>query len=113
MPVVNGFRIAHLNCRSFLLHKEEVFSLMHDYHFDVLALSETWLDDTVSDVEVLPPGCECSLLRQDRNWHGGGVAFLISNYIRYCRREFHGGHVETLWMELYPQSKRSLLLCCA
>ena len=89
MPVVNGFRIAHLNCHSFLLHKEEVFSLMRDYHLDVLALSETWLDDTVSDVEVLPPGCERSLLHQDRNRHGGGVAFLISNYLRYCWREFH------------------------
>ena len=40
-PVVNGFRIAHLNCRSLLLHKEEIFSLMRHYHLDVLALYET------------------------------------------------------------------------
>ena len=48
---------------------------MRDYHLDVLALSETWLDDTLSYVDVLPPGCECSLLHH-RNWHGGVVAFL-------------------------------------
>ena len=81
---------------------------MHDYYLDVLALSETWLDDTMSDVEALPPGCKCSLLRQDRNRHGGGVAFLISNYVCYCRKECHGSHVKTLWIKLYPQNKRSL-----
>ena len=28
MPVAHGLRIAHLNCRSFLLHKEEIFHLL-------------------------------------------------------------------------------------
>jgi len=66
----------------------------------------------VSDHEVLPD--EYSLYRRDRNRHGGGVAILISNHICYSQKpDFSNGEIESLWVELYPRSKRSLLLCCA
>ena len=114
LPVAHGLRIAHLNCRSFLPHKEEIFDLLCNFCLDVLTLSETWLDDTIPDSGILPVGCNYSLLRRDRNRHGGGVAILISNHIRYCQKlDFSSGEIESLWIELYPRSKRSLLLCCA
>ena len=65
--MVSVLHISIIVRSSLLLHKEEVFSLMRDCYHDVLALPETWLDDTVSDVEVLTSGCEFSLLHQDRN----------------------------------------------
>ena len=108
MPAVQGLRIAHLNCwKSFLLHKEEIFNLLYVFHLDILTLTETWLDDTISDHEVLPD--EYSLYRRDKNRHGGGVAILISVIVR----NFSSGKIESLQVELYPRSKRSLLLCCA
>jgi len=80
----------------------------------VLTLSETWLDDAVPDGEVIPTGFGYSLFRRDRHRHGGGVAIIISNNIPHCLRlDLSTGQTESLWGELYPRSKRSLLLCCA
>jgi len=102
-----GLLIAHLNCRSFLSHKDEIVQLICTLHLDVLTLSETWLDDTVSDGEVLPVGFNYSLFRKGRNHHGGGVAIIISNNIphRLCL-DLSTGQTESLCGELYPQSKR-------
>ena len=114
MPVAHGLRVAHLNCQSILPHKDEIFDLLCNFHLDVLTLSETWLDDTIPDSEILPGECDYSLIRRDRNRHGGGVAVLISNHFRHCQKlDFSTGEIESLWVELYPRNKRSLLLCCA
>ena len=108
-----GVRIAHLNCHSLLPHKEEILTLMCDGFFDMLALTETWLDDTISDCEIFPAGSGVSLMQSDRNRHGGGVAFVVSDRLRVCiRSDLREGNVESLWVELFPHTKRSLLLCC-
>ena len=110
----SGLRIAHLNCWSFLSHKDEIVQLICNLHLDVLTLSEIWLDDTVSDGEVMPAGFDYSLFRRDRHRHGGGVTIIISNNIPHCLcLDLSSGQTESLWGELYPHSKRSLLLCCA
>ena len=49
----SGVRIAHLNCNIVLPHKEEV---MYDAQTDVMALTEAWLDDTVSDHDIFKTG---------------------------------------------------------
>ena len=111
MPVAHGLRIALLNCRSLLPHKEEIFNLLCNFHLDVLTLSEIWLDDTIPDSEILPGGCDYSLIRRDRNCHGGGIAILISYH---CQKlDLSRGEIESLWVELYLRNKVSLLLCCA
>ena len=76
-------------------------------HLDVLTLSETWLDDTVSDGEVLPVGFNYSLYHRDRNCHGGGVVIVISSCIP--RLDLSSGQTKSIWGELYPRSKHSLL----
>ena len=107
-------RIAHLNCHSLLSHKDDVVSMFIAAQIDVLALTETWLDDTVVDSEILPGGCGLSLLRMDRNRCGGGVAFIISTMVSFIFiSDLREGNVESLWIELFPRSKRSLLVCCA
>ena len=68
----------------------------------------------IPDGEILPGRCDYSLIRQDKNRHGEGVAILISNYFCHCQKvDFSTGEIESLWVELYPKSKRSLLLYCA
>ena len=59
---------------------------MCDGYFDMLALTETWLDDTISDCEIFPAGSGVSLMRSGRNRHGGGVAFVVSNQLPVCVR---------------------------
>ena len=107
-------RIAHLNCLSLLSHINDVVTMFIAAQLDVLALTETWLDETVVDSEILPSGSGLSLLWMDRNRRGGGVAFMISAMVSFIVRfDLREGNVESLWIELFPHSKRSLLVCCA
>ena len=95
-------RIAHLNCRSLLSHKDDVFAMFIAAQLDVLALTETWFDDTVVDSEILPCGSGLSLLRMDRNRCGGGVAFMVSTMVSFIvRPDLREGNVESLWIELF------------
>ena len=72
---------------------------------DVMNLSETWLDESVSDVEVFPDSSDLTVIRRDSNRRGGGIAIVLSNSIhfRLCS-DFCAGHVESLWIELFPIS---------
>ena len=102
-----NLRMAHLNCRSLLAHLEDILTLASDGCIDVFALSETWLDETVSDAELCPWNCGFYIVRNDRNRQGGGVAFLLANHVRYVTRpDLCIGGIETLWLQLFPGSKR-------
>ena len=104
--------LVHLNIRSLLPKLNEISLLVSNYSLDVLTLSETWLDESICDAEVSLPGY--NLLRQDRNRHGGGVAIFISASIKFTHRsDLQSNSIENLWIELFPDSKRSILICCA
>jgi len=75
--------LAHLSCRSLLCKLDEVLSFYHVNVVDIMTFSETWLGDSVTDLEVCPSNNNFSVFRRDRNRRGGGVAILISNQIRY------------------------------
>jgi len=52
-PVLHSFlKVAHLNCRSLLPSSDEVLMFMRDNCIDVMTLSETWLDGSISDLET-------------------------------------------------------------
>lgn len=79
---INNVKIAHLNVRSlkcrdhFLLVKETILS----NKFDVFTISESWLDASVSDLEIEVPGY--NIYRVDRsNKTGGGIcAYVLNTY---------------------------------
>ena len=74
--------IAHLNIQS--LKNRDHYILAKDlvlkHKLDIFTISESWLDDTVTDLEVQFPGY--TLFRLDRSQrNGGGVcAFINSNF---------------------------------
>ena len=79
-------------------------------HLDILVLTEIWLDKTIEGSEILPSRSGLLLLRTDRNRNGGGVVFVISNLIPFnVIPELSEGSIKSLWIELFPCSKRSLL----
>ena len=57
---------------------------MKDNCIEVMTSSETWLDESVSDVEVFPDSSDLTVIRRDRNRRGGGVAIVLSNNVRFC-----------------------------
>ena len=79
--------ICHINSRSlycidketrtYLKFDEIVQYAIHDMKADILCLSETWLDGSISDSDVLIPNY--TIFRNDRSRHGGGVAIYVSD----------------------------------
>ena len=52
-------------------------SFVYASDFQIIGLSETWLSDNITDLEILPQAY--SLYRKDRESRGGGVMLAISN----------------------------------
>ena len=63
----------------------EVLSQRGSVHcFDVIAVTETFLDDSVHNSHVTPPGY--SAFHHDRNHHDGGVMLLVHDCLNaFCR----------------------------
>jgi hypothetical protein len=106
-----GLNFVHLNVRSLIPKLTLVKRLLNETKTAVLALSETLLDETVPDGEISVDGY--SLLRQDRNRHGGGVLFYIRDGLAFNHRpELSVVGLETVWMELLLPKTKSILLNC-
>ena len=109
-------KIAHLNVRSlkcrehFVLVKEAVL----ENKFDIFTISETWLNSSVSDLEIEIPGYIIYRIdRQTKN--GGGVCAYVS---RNYRTEYlsnislitaSGFH--QLWLKIHVRNMKSFIVC--
>jgi len=61
-----------LNARSLRNKLPDFHSVVYTGKFDIVTVSETWLEDTLFDHEILPTGY--TIFRKDRvNRRGGGV----------------------------------------
>ena len=65
---------ACLNARSVLPKRFDIFAFVCAHHIDILAITETFLDDSVSDGEI---SGQYQIFRRDRSRHGGGVLIMI------------------------------------
>ena len=74
-------------------------------------ITESWLDDSICDGEVLPDS-NYSLFRRDRNRHGDGVLAAVANHLYPIRiSEFEHPDLELLWLEISTVSGKLLLGC--
>ena len=91
-------RIMHLNARSLIRHLDDIALLAASQCPDILAVSETWLDDGISDGEISIPGY--SVTRLDRNRCGGGVTVFCANYLKCSTlsRDTPASGLESLWV---------------
>ena len=114
----SNIKIAHLNIRSiknrnnFLLVKEALMK----HKFDILTISETWLDCSTTDAEIWIPGY--NIYRIDRvSKVGGGVCvytkdnFKISSLNDLSYIADSGLHM--LWLRVQLGNLRSFLICTA
>ena len=81
LPSCKSFSILYFNCRSLLPKIDELAALCSAENPDSVCLVETWLGCDITDNEVLVPNY--SIVRLDRNRHGGGVAMYIHNSVGY------------------------------
>lgn len=71
--------IGFWNCRGLRNKLIEMHDFVKEHNIDILAISETFLDNTVK----LPNLKGYKLLRSDKSNHSGGLVFVIRNFISY------------------------------
>ena len=102
-PKEKGMKIAHLNIRSLRNKRDEFGQFLHDCPYDIMTLSETWLDNDICHNLVAIEGY--TLERKDRNLCGGGIGCYIRENIPHIRRcDLEDDNLELLWIELKPRS---------
>ena len=111
-----GLRICHLNVRSLYGKIDEIRVIVLSSEIDIFCISESFLDDSISNSEIDIPGYDIE--RRDRpNGRGGGVLMYIKSGTKYKPRPDIGNtsnRVESIWIEIIS-SKRSVsshLICC-
>ena len=81
----NTLWLTHLNCRSLLPHIDELRLIFETNKPFLIAVTETWLRQSVYDEEISIAGF--SVLRKDRKARrGGGCAVYVANGLRFKRR---------------------------
>ena len=113
-----NINIAHLNLRS--LKNKDHYILAKDlamkHKLDIFTVSETWLDDSVADIEVNFPGY--TIYRLDRQGkRGGGVcAFVNENFKSERLNDFSyisESGLHQLWLKIQVRNFRSFIICTA
>ena len=95
-------QFGHLN--SLLPKIEELRTLAFNTNVSVLLITETKLDNTVSNEELKIDSY--SLLRSDRKKNVGGVACYIKNNIAHNRKSSISENIENIVLDiLLPKSK--------
>ena len=104
-----GLQISHINVRSLRNKKEEIIHLLDSFSLDILALSETWLSDSISSDMVSID--DYVIERKDRDEYGGGVACYIRRNIPYVRKyELEHDQLELIWLEIRIKNQTPFFL---
>ena len=111
-----NLKIAHLNVRSiknrehYILAKELAIKIK----FDIFTISESWLDNTVTDIEVEIPGYNIFRLDQLTK-AGGGVCAFVSDRFKVERLDDLSSispfGLHQLWLKVQVRNCKSFIIC--
>jgi hypothetical protein len=114
--VNKSLSICHVNVQSLYLrigyHRRKIdeihTTLVNEEKIDIICLSETWLDNNISDDDLKIPGY--IIRRKDRSYnYAGGAGMYISENLNHRRaNEFEFPEIDLLWIELKIDQKKSL-----
>ena len=114
----NNVTVAHLNVRSLKCrdHFIQVKQTVLENKFDILTISESWLDNCVTNLELEIPGYDLYRVdRQDKK--GGGVCvYILQSYKTEVLWDISGISVagfHQLWIKIQVRNLRSLVICTA
>lgn len=79
--------VAHLNIRSINTGFDEFVNYINDYDFDIVAVTETWLNSEIPVTRYAIPGYK--FVRQDRcHRRGGGVGIYVKYNLKFSLINF-------------------------
>ena len=107
-----GLHFLHINARSIYYKLSEIKLIAKYSKAAVIAISESWLDETYTDACVQIEGY--NIIRRDREGHAGGVcAFIREDLAFNSRSDLNNPDLEDLWFEiLLPKSKPLYIGVC-
>ena len=101
--------IVHLNVRSLLSSIDQISVELNE--FDIIALSETFLNDTIDNSDIDIAGY-CEPFRMDRNRHGGGVCIYVKSTLHAERcYEYEDNRMECIWLKISSTNKTFYFAC--
>ena len=105
--IKNKFSIVHYNIQSISNKVDLMESELR--HFDVICLTETWLDRRISDDSIKLNGF--NLYRRDRaDDNHGGICVFVNQTIFSCRRQdLQLPQLECIWVEISLHNRKELL----
>lgn len=78
--------IAHINTQSLLSSFDEFCVMMNSYNFDIVTLSETWLQDNKHQLDYVSIKGYESVFVNRKGQRGGGVGFYIRENLSFKAR---------------------------
>ena len=104
-----GLHFIHLNVRSLLPKLDELRILARETKPACFCITETWLDDTVSDSENQIENY--NVRRRDRNRRGGGVCVYVRSDLAFNPLdELYHDELEATWIELILPKIKPIVL---
>lgn len=113
-----GCNVGHLNARSVKNKIEEVTSLLHNFDIDILALTETWLNQSIEDVNINIDNYNLTRLdrqSESRNSRGGGLMIYAKskytlNSTKYSHLNLSNQNIEAQIVELTKINFKTIVL---
>ena len=97
-----------INARSLRNKLLDFQAIVYTRKIDIVIVSETWLDNTVPDYEILPNGY--TIFRKDRiGPRGGGVLLAFKSQIMAWRRYDLEANCELVWCEFLSSLGQKIL----
>ena len=105
----NNLKIIHYNAQS--LRKKLHILETEATEFDIICITETWLNETINDNSLYLKGY-LPIIRKDRQDGYGGVAMYVKNNLATRRRDdIASFNTESLWVEIQNGNFKLLLGC--
>ncbi len=100
----------YFNSRSVVNKTRELEVIASSKQYDLIAFTETWLNDSISNNELLPSN-KYYIHRRDREVpsRGGGVMLAVGSTLQSVRRTDLETNAEILVCEIRPEAKKKFL----
>ena len=108
ISVITFPSVLYFNARSVKNKIPEVQVRVIQEDYNIVAITESWLDDSYLDCEIFPSNYH--VFRNDRNSHGGGVLLAVKDVL--CpidKHEFDIKDHEIIWVEFKSPKGRVLI----